>query len=373
MTLSIAAGNQPAIALAQSPTVGVGQSPSPRLVDFPAGVPLKWSWACRSLPVHGGYRICRDDAAPQPGDIVLTQIASPGYHERIMTSDHERLRLYEGDCLVGVLGNRYATDAYEAVVDGVGELHILTGAGMIGTVVSRNQRIKPPTRLSFLGYVAGEDNARINLKRRSRPLPPVDRRLNNVVLMIGTGMNSGKTTTAAKLTKSLLRQGRRVAACKVTGSVSHRDLHELRSTGVHDVRDFSDYGFPSTYLCEEAELIELFEALLTDAARVDPEVVVMEIADGVLQRETQLLLNHAAVRSRVCGVVLAAGCAPSALFGVEQVRRLGLPLLGVSGCITNSPLFMQEFAAQCDVPLGSSADCGRQLSELVIQRCRLAS
>ena len=34
--------------------------------------------------------------------------------ERIMTADHERLRMYEGDLFVGVMGNRYATDAFEA-------------------------------------------------------------------------------------------------------------------------------------------------------------------------------------------------------------------------------------------------------------------
>jgi hypothetical protein len=90
------------------------------------------------------------------------------------------------------------------------------------------------------------------------------------------------------LAKALLRLGLRVAACKVTGSISHRDLNELRATGVHDVRDFSDYGFPSTYLCENAELIDLFEAILTDAAIASPDIVVMEIADGLLQRETQM-------------------------------------------------------------------------------------
>jgi hypothetical protein len=325
------------------------------------------------LPAHGDYRIMADrQLPPRPGDVVLVQIDSLGYHERIMTAAHDRQRLYEGDCLLAVCGNRYATDAYEAEVDGLDDLHILTGAGMIGTVKSKYQRMKRPTNLTFLGYACTEAGARINLKSSHRPPSAIDRSLDNVVLLVGTSMNSGKTTTAAKLSKSLLRRGLRVAACKVTGSLSHRDLHELQATGVHDVRDFSDYGLPSTYLCEEHELISVFEAMLSDAAQVRPDLVVMEIADGVLQRETQMLLTNSEVRPRVRGVVLAAGCAPSALFGSAQVKAYGHDVVAVSGCITNSPLFMREFSQHCDIPIGSSADQGAQLAQLVVDRCGIS-
>jgi len=342
----------------------------PRLSDFPAETPLKWTWACRTLSPREDYRILADpQLPPRPGDCVLVQIDALGYHDRIMTAAHERQRLYEGDCLVAVCGNRYATDAYEGEVDGLTDLHILTGAGMVGTVRSKYRRTKNPTDLTYLGYVCTEAGARINLRSTQRPPSAIERSLNNVVLLVGTSMNSGKTTTAAKLSKALLRRGLRVAACKVTGSVSHRDLHELQATGVHDVRDFSDYGYPSTYLCEEQELLGVFEAMLSDAARAEPDVVVMEVADGVLQRETQMLLTSEVVRPRVRGVVLAAGCAPSALFGAGQVHAYGHNVAAVSGCITNSPLFMREFAQHSDIPIGSSADRGDQLAQLVMDRC----
>ena len=345
----------------------------PRLSDFPADTPLKWTWACRSLSPSADYRILPDrQLPPRPGDCVLVQIESLGYHGRIMTVGSDRQRLYEGDCLVAVLGNRYATDAYEGEVDGLDDLHILTGAGMVGTVKSKFQSMKRPTQFSCLGSPTTENGARINLKSTPRPTSDIDRSLDNVVLLVGTSMNSGKTTTAAKLSKALLRSGLRVAACKVTGSVSHRDLHELQATGVQDVRDFSDYGLPSTYQCEEQELLNVFEAMLSDAARANPDVVVMEIADGVLQRETQMLLNSEVVRPRVRGVVLAAGCAPSALFGAAQVKSYGHDVAAVSGCITSSPLFMREFSQQCDIPIGSSCDRGEHLASLVMERCGLS-
>ncbi|MCA9269492.1 MAG: DUF1611 domain-containing protein [Planctomycetales bacterium] len=369
MALSIAPGG----CAAAGTLVDVSPQALPQLRDFPAAMPLKWTWSCRALPNHGDWRVLADRRiAPQPGDVVLVQVDSLGYHDNVTSADNQRLRLYPKDCLVAVCGNRYATDAYEAEVDTVDNLQLLTGAGMVGAVKSAHRGMKRPSSVSFLGYLCDEQGRRVNLKDMHRPYAPVDRQLTNIVLMIGTSMNSGKTTTAAKLTKAMIGQGLRVAACKVTGSVSHRDLYELRSTGVHDVRDFSDYGFPSTYLCPEDELLELFDAILTDAARVQPDVVVMEVADGMLQRETQFFLGCPAVQSRVRGVVLTASCAASALFGVAHLQSLGRHVAAVSGRFTSSPLFVREFSQRCNVPVGSSTDDGAELARLVIERCRIA-
>ena len=160
-----------------------------------------------------------------------------------------------------------------------------------------------------------------------------------------------------------LHQGLRVAACKLTGSVSHRDQYALRGTGAHHVRDFSDYGYPSTYLCERDELTALFDAMMADAAAAVPDVTVVEIADGVLQRETMLLLEDDYVKQRIHGVVLTAGCALSALRGVEEIERRGHQVVTVSGLITNAPLFVREFDAhRPDVPVASSTDDGAALA-----------
>ena len=142
----------------------------PRLSDFPQDTPMKWTWACRRLSPGGEYRVLADrQLPPRPGDCVLVQVESLGYHEHIMTAGHERQRLYEGDCLVAVCGNRYATDAYEGEVDGLDDLHILTGAGMVGTVRSKYERMKRPTELTYLGYLCTDAGARINMKTTHRP------------------------------------------------------------------------------------------------------------------------------------------------------------------------------------------------------------
>jgi hypothetical protein len=239
---------------------------------------------------------------------------------------------------------------------------------MVGTVRSRHRDVAQPTRVAFVGYLGNTAGERLNT-RALRPLPElVEIPRVPVVLVIGTSMNAGKTTTARKLARSLLRLDRRVAVFKLTGSVSPLDHVEFSSTQPHFVADFSDYGIPSTYMLSAEELRRLFFAMLHDAAAHEPDVVVMEIADGVLQREVRMILADPAIRHQVEGVVLAAPCAASALWGVEQVRALGHEPIIVAGRITNSPLAVREYEAFGDVPVESSRASGAAMAQRVVAR-----
>ena len=353
-----------------SPRLTPISRPAVRANGLPDELPPKWGWACRGLDIQTPVHLAGEEAGPpEPGDVVLVQVEKIGYHNKLTTRVQNRLRLYVGDLVMGAFGHRYATDAYEGEVRTTDDLCLLTGAGMVGTLRSKHAQKASPTRLRFRGFLADEAGRKVNLKRllfqptRSDGAALAGR----VILMVGTGMNSGKTTSGAKLVRGLLGRGLRVAVCKLTGSVSRLDRYEMESTQAHDVRDFSDYGFPSTYLAPREELLGLFRAMLADAARAEPDVVVMEVADGVLQRETAMLLHDADVQRAVGAVVLSAACALSALGGVREVERHGLRVATVSGTITSSPLFMREFGARSEVPLGSSADDGDALAALALQ------
>jgi hypothetical protein len=185
--------------------------------------------------------------------------------------------------------------------------------------------------------------------------------------VVGTGMNSGKTTTARMLVKSLSDNGLRVAACKLTGSVSNRDQDELRSAYARTTIDFSDYGFPSTYLCSKKELFDLFDTVMADLEKTNPDIAIMEIADGVLQRETAILLSEQSIKRMIKGVILAADSAPSALYASEKMEAMGHKVVAVSGAITSSPLFVREFEDNSRIPVYSTVDNGDELADAIIK------
>jgi hypothetical protein len=330
---------------------------------------MRWSWACRVLKQPAPDLISRENArAPKAGDLAVVQVTELGCHERITTRENMRLRIYAGDYLACVFGNRYATDAYEGLVEDVENLSLLTAGGMIGTVRSRHRSTGRPTNVRFVGYLGGANGEILNLKRLAfKPKNP-GMTPANLIAVVGTGMNAGKTTSCVRLIKGLSDLGLRVAACKLTGSVSNRDQDEMRAASAVRVLDFSDYGFPSTYLCPKTELMSLFRTMMADIAPSAPDVVVMEIADGILQRETAMLLEEARIRTALQGVVLAADNALSAHFGVQRLHSLGHDVLGVTGLLTSSPLCVREFNELSDVPVASSAGSGSPLAELVTAR-----
>jgi Domain of unknown function (DUF1611_C) P-loop domain len=336
---------------------------------------IKWSWACRVLG-DGKYRIItsppsnsvNDDSIPVPGDVVVVKIDQIGNHSSVVTIDNKKLRLYVGDFIVGVFGNRYATDAYEAEVIGTENLSLLTAGGMIGTVRSKHRNeVKSATKVSFIGYLVDGEGQRVNLKRLNFNVSNLWQAtvIENLIVVVGTGMNTGKTTAVRMLIRGLSEKGLKVAACKLTGSVSNRDQDEMKSALAKCTMDFSDYGFPSTYLASKQELIDLFNVMLTDAAKSDPDLVVMEIADGILQRETYMLLTDDSIRRKVGGIVLAAESALSALYAVEFLKNLGYNIMAVSGVITSAPLYVKEFQQHSGIGVASSIGSGRAIVDRI--------
>ena len=338
---------------------------------YGASTQPKWTWSCRVLPGDSTFAVDhRDRGAPRVGDVVAVMVTDVGNHTRITGAGDKRMRIFAGDVVIGVFGNRYATDAFEAEIGDLENLSLVTNSGMISTVVTQHAAVLEPTMVQFIGYLCDADGRRLNLKSKAfrpakRPAGPPP-----IIPVVGTGMNSGKTTVTARLTRSLVERGLRVAACKLTGSVSNRDYDELHATGAADTRDFSDYGFPSTYLCERPELLQLFDTMVADACDVDPDVIVMEIADGVLQRETSMLLESRAFIDATAGVLLSARCATSALYAINRIGRTGAGVLAVSGMITNSPLFVRECRGLTPAPIVSVRETGDELADLIVQRLR---
>lgn len=366
----------PAVRTAVRSLSGAGASPtSARRTASPIPPTAKWGWALRYIP-EGSVALETGPSAepPKPGDVGVFRVDRLGYHTSVVVRDGRKLRIYPEDVVVGVFGNRYATDGFEAEVDGVGELALLTAAAMVGTVRSAHRDMGRSTKVTLLGYLVDADGRRTNTKRHR--FAPERAPLSGhapVLVVIGTGMNAGKTTVVSQVVHDLSAQGLRVAAGKITGSVSNRDADEMRAASAVSVIDFSDYGFPSTYLADGHELTALWQTILAASARVRPDLIVLEIADGILERETAMLLADPGFGSHVSGYVLAADSPLAAYAASEHVLREGLPLLAVSGALTSSPLGVREYRALGRVPVFPSASEDPALANHVAERLAIPS
>ena len=77
----------------------------------------------------------------------------------------------------------------------------------------------------------------------------------------------------------------------------------------------------------------------------------MEIADGLMQRETNFLLKDKAFMNTISKVIFSCGDSLSAFHGVQILNEWGIEVAGVSGFFTTSPLLIEEVKEHSKVPV----------------------
>jgi hypothetical protein len=210
-------------------------------------------------------------------------------------------------------------------------------------MLARHAQTRRPTEITPIGVLVGADGSPLNLlqfalSRLARR--PVAR---NVVAVVGTSMNAGKTTLAASLIRGLTLSGVRVGACKVTGTGSGGDLWDMLDAGAVHAFDFTDVGYSTTAGLDIAAVDRAANTLVSHLEELGADIIVVEIADGLLQRETAALLDpSSSFSSRIDALFLAAADSMGAHAGVEWLRARNLPLRAVSGLVPASPLAARE-------------------------------
>ncbi|GEM_PF-260104 len=281
---------------------------------------------------------------PKVGDLALARVIYVGRTARVELETGRRSALRPDDLLGVVFGNRYATGQYEAYV-GMDDSHrcdLLTMAGVCGIVKSKQQSTADPTRLAIVGYLSNTSGDKLRLQDFALKAVPGDFPAIQKIVVCGSSMDSGKTTTAAAVIRGLVEAGRRVGAVKLTGTAAGADLWKYLDAGAFRAYDFSDCGFPSTFGCTLDELLNLDRAMSFNLAGEGAEFIVIEIADGVLQQETAALLSCPSFTQTVDAFVYAATDPLSVLGGLSVLRDLSIKVVAISGKVSMSPLAVRE-------------------------------
>jgi hypothetical protein len=335
-------------------TNGAGSAPLPTKVAISAQrlAQARRSFATRRVDLGAIRYLVNDMGAPQPGNVLLARVDAVGQHGRLELPDGRRSKFYEGDEIIVAYGARYAPDQFEAVVpDDLGPCELVAGGGIAARVLSRHSAIGKATKITPLGLLANANGQPIHLSQTALPRAPRASVAPSVVVVAGTSMNAGKTTTAASLIRGLSRAGLRVGATKVTGTGSGGDLWSMWDAGASPVYDFTDMGHATTCNVAPAELETITRGLIDHLAAAGVEVVVMEIADGVLQAQTAALLASRTISQMADAIVFAAGEALGAAHGVDWLRSRGLPVIAISGLVSASPLSAREAAQVTGLPI----------------------
>ena len=301
---------------------------------------------------------------PRAGDVAVFKVKEIGKHTRIQSLGGNNQHILPGDLIMAAFGNRYATGQMEGHIPDTycSTYHILGQGGAIGVLKSIHKKFElvGPTTLSLVGYVINEIGTIINTKYlntdttvyKSIPLNVEPK----IILSLGTSMDSGKTTSAAFLARGLKLARKKVAFIKLTGTVFTKDKSLVRDYGAKVSLDFSDFGFPSTYMCSTAELLHLYNNLIEKVKPYNPDYIIVEIADGLLQRETSALINNKQFMSNVTGALFSSADSMSAISGADMLTNLGCKVIGTTGLFTTSPLLIDEVKQQSNYTVLTGED-----------------
>lgn len=311
---------------------------------------IKWPYATHLVDRRQVTGLLPIVAETNPGSLILARVQTIGRHKELETHDGRKMALFAGDVFVAVLGHRYATDQFEGFARCEGPTgHVFGIGGVSGQVIAMNNRMTEPTVIEWLGRLAGPDGEPLHMSQYTLPMPKARHRRPTTILSLGASMNAGKTTTAAQMIQSLTRAGHRVAAAKITGTACRKDPNLLYDAGAVEVLDFTHAGWPSTAGCSLDELKSVAAHLRAVLAARKPDFAVIEIADGIIQRETAMLLADDEFRSSIDAVTFAGPDALSCDSGVRRLQGLGYNVVATAGPVANSRLGQNEVEEACGV------------------------
>ena len=291
-------------------------------------------------------------ASAVAGDLVLCQILEIGQHKNIQLSDRRNSASYPGDLVVLCLGDRYAPDQFLCRAElRDGPVDLAAGGGLVGIVEQSHQKMSRPTSVLPLGLLINPTGKVMNIADYALP-PKAPNTDVTVIGVFGASMNSGKTTAAASLAHGLRRAGHNVAGVKATGTGAFGDFNAFADAGV-PVTDFTDVGMPTTYKMPMDRVERGFDTLVATAAENGAAVIVVEIADGVFQKETRAILTKSSIRDRLDAILFAAPDALGAYGGVAVLERYGMSPFAISGMVSCSPLASAEAAEITGLPIVS--------------------
>ena len=314
----------------------------------------KAAYTTRHIDLNRASYLAKGDQRPRHGDLVLAEVSHLGQHKRLELGCGRRAHMHIGDRILVCFGDRYAPDQFEASLpQDLGECHLVAAGGIAGQMESRHLRMRRPTCLRPVGLVLDARGNRINLSDSRLPHRKVSKERPLTVAVAGTSMNAGKTTSAAHLIKGLDRAGLKVAAAKITGTGAGGDFWFMGDSGANPVLDFTSVGHASTFGLSLEQLEDVMETLIAELINHQPDVIVLEVADGIFQQETASILASNCFRRLVDKMLFTGGDATGVLTGKFWLEQHGLPLIAMAGALTASPLATREAEQATSMPIYS--------------------
>lgn len=274
------------------------------------------------------------------GDYVVCEVHGRATSTYLVEQPSGRMApVLEGDIVIGALGKRAATvdavGSWEAI-EKDGRLHALTAGGLFGKLTSQSHLKPSLMMLDYKGHVVRK-GSKVCMQHFIEETDPIELNI-PVIMLIGTSMSAGKTTSGRIIIHELKRLGFKVVAAKFTGAGRYRDILSYADAGAETIFDFIDVGLPST-VCDKPLFEERMKILLSKIAATNADILIAELgasplepyngssAMKLLENKISMTVLSAMDPYAVLGIEKAFGMKPDLITGPAVNTEAGIALL----------------------------------------------
>ncbi|HLU47205.1 MAG TPA: hypothetical protein VK116_03945, partial [Planctomycetota bacterium] len=180
------------------------------------------------------------------------------------------------------------------------------------------------------------------------------------------------TLFLSELTQQLSKSGVVIAGGKLTGVACLRDLVSLEDHGALHTASFLDVGHPSTALLGEEDLLDTARSVIAELSRHRPDVLLLELGDGVVGHYgTLALLRHPEIRRIVKLHVFCASDPVGAWGGHRLLAEQEIDIDLFSGPVTDNSVGVDYLVAELKKPAINAYRDPERLVEIVRKRLGL--
>lgn len=301
--------------------------------------------------------------------LAVRALMEKSVYDRLELTSGRMAKINKGDVLAGTLGYRRALKGFVGTIPEsihAGDtIHVLNIGGVLGVCIGKNPDVGSPLEVEVLGSVM-LDGKPANIAQNALPpredlpeCPPL-------VVVAGTCMSAGKTGAASEIVKRFAQAGTRVAAAKLSGVAALKDTLDMEDHGAFATLSFLDCGLPST--ARVKDLGPYARAILAELAAKKPEVIVLELGDGILgDYHVGSFFEHADLVSATKAVVMCANDLVAAWGAQKLMEQWKIPITVVSGPVTDNQTGTDYITEQLKLPAANAKTDGRALFGIVYE------
>ena len=305
--------------------------------------------------------------------VVGRVIRTSEQYGHLETTNSTMHKLSYDDVVIGALGTRSALRGHTGQLPkklSIGtELSLLNIGGVIGELSSSSSSVGKPVQLEILGAISSPTTGLLNISQS--PISPSKTlcTLPPVIVISGSCMHAGKTEATCATIRYLAKQSLSCVALKLTGVGAQKDLNKMLDSGAMAAYSFVDAGIPST--CN-VPVVNTAKGCLNYAARLNPDVIVIELGDGLLGEYGVLsLLNEPQIKKAVSTLIFSAADPVGAWGGIEILKSRGYSVDIVTGPCTDNQAGQDSIHHHCGVPAINAQmypdAFGRAITESIFQ------